>query len=100
MTSPLLDAPLTLATDSYGLTSFRVTPEINTPTVITLTATTTPTLAAEPGERVIQVLELGADTTTTSVLLRPDRAEYHIGDTMNLDIFVAGNARTVYLDVI
>ena len=98
--SPLLSETLTLATDEYGLTSFAVTPQLNEATVITLTATTTPTRSAENGESATQVLTLDADETPTSILLRPDRAEYRIGDTMNLDIHVAGNARTVYLDVI
>ena len=98
--SPLLDAPLTLATDDFGLASFTVTPELNTATVVTLTATTTPTRGSSAVETTEQVLTLDADATPTSILLRPDRAEYHIGDTMNLDVYVAGNARTVYLDVI
>jgi uncharacterized protein YfaS (alpha-2-macroglobulin family) len=98
--SPMLDEPLTLATDDYGLTSFTITPELNTATVVTLTATTTPTRGAPEADTAIQVLTLDADESPTSVLLRPERAEYHIGETMNLDIHVAGNARTVYLDVI
>ncbi|MCC6456494.1 MAG: hypothetical protein IT328_16175 [Caldilineaceae bacterium] len=98
--SPLLAEPLTLATDAYGLATFRMTPTVDVAPVITLTATTTPTGAAAPPDSAIQVLTLEADQTPTSVLLRPERAEYHIGDTMNLDIHVAGNSRTVYLDVI
>ena len=34
------------------------------------------------------------------MLLRPDRAEYRIGDTLNVDIFVAGDVDTAYLDII
>jgi uncharacterized protein YfaS (alpha-2-macroglobulin family) len=106
--SSLLPESLTLATDDYGLASFHVTPELNTAAVVTLTATTTPTTGTVTntvtntvtGDTATQVVTLDADQSATSVLLRPDRAEYHIGDTMNLDIHVAGNARTVYLDVI
>ena len=98
--TPLFTEPLTLTTDAYGLAHFTLTPELGMPTVITLTATTTPTRNTPEGTSVTQVLTLDADETATSVLLRPERAEYHIGDTMNLDIHVAGNARTVYLDVI
>ena len=98
--SPVLSSTLNLATDAYGLVAFGITPRLNETTVITLTAITTPTQSAATGETVTQVLTLDADQTPTSVLLRPERAEYHIGDTLNLDIYVAGNARTVYLDVI
>lgn len=98
--SPLLPEPLTIATDDYGLATFSVTPELNTPTVITLTATTTPTRGSTTGDSATQVLTLDADRSATSVLLRPERAEYQIGDTMNLDIYIAGDASNVYLDVI
>src|SRR5690606_6143998 len=98
--SPLLETPLTLATDAYGLTNFHMTPTVDVAPVITLTATTTPAVTSQSAETATQVLTLEADQTSTSVLLRPERAEYHIGESMNLDIHVAGNSRTVYLDVI
>lgn len=94
--SPMLPSPLTIATDDYGLATFNVVPTAESAPVITLTSTT----SATTGESTTQVLMLETDQASSSILLRPDRAEYRIGDTMNLDIHVAGNARTVYLDVI
>ncbi|MBW7884547.1 MAG: hypothetical protein H3C34_18290 [Caldilineaceae bacterium] len=89
---------LTTTTDAYGLAA------------ITLTAPSQRyfALIAEAedveGNRVTQPLVLGAETRpATQLLLRPDQSEYHVGATMNLDIFVsgalAGAAPVVYLDV-
>ena len=36
----------------------------------------------------------------SGLLLRPERAEYAIGETLNADMHVAGEVKTVYLDVI
>jgi hypothetical protein len=84
-----------VTTDAYGLAT------------ITLEPSSDPFVALEAvaddgrGNRVLQLLLLGnANDSTTSVLLRPDRSQYAVGDTMNLDIFVAGQAQTAYLDII
>ena len=36
----------------------------------------------------------------TALLMRPDKAQYQIGDTLNIDLHVAGHATTAYLDII
>jgi uncharacterized protein YfaS (alpha-2-macroglobulin family) len=90
----VLSDTFALAADANGLAEFRFTP----PAVETATFVVTATTAA--GETIVQPLSLASTPGATTVLLRPDRAEYRIGDAMNLDIFVAGNVRTVYLDVI
>ena len=85
----------TVTTDAYGLA------------VVTLTA---PSDALVPlqvvavdaaGNAVTQPLLLGGATDRqTAILLRPDKAEYRIGDMLNVDIFVNGHAQTAYLDII
>ena len=86
---------ITAVTDDYGLA------------VITLTAPSEQFVALQvvaedaEGLTATQPLLLGGETgASTSVLMRPDKAEYRIGDTMNVDIYVAGKATTAYLDVI
>jgi hypothetical protein len=95
--SPLLPAPVDLATDEFGLASFVVTPTAGiTPTLyISTTALHGPADSSE-----LTTLTLNADSASSALLLRPERAEYQIGDTMNLDILVGGNIQTVFLDVI
>ena len=92
--SSVLSDTLSVVTDDNGLAEFRLTPPTGATPVITVTATTA------GGESTVQPLSLDAATGANAVLLRPDRAEYRIGDSMNLDIYVGGTARTVYLDVI
>lgn len=92
--SPLLPEPVALTTDEYGLASLVITPTAEVEPTLYI-STTTPAGAQE-----VTALSLHADSASTALLLRPDRAEYHIGDTMNLDIYVGGHAQTVYLDVI
>jgi hypothetical protein len=88
-------APITTTTDLYGLA------------VITLTAPDQPFLPLQvvatddTGRQVTQPLLLGGATgASTTVLMRPERSEYKIGETANVDIYVNGHATTAYLDII
>jgi hypothetical protein len=51
-------------------------------------------------EQPLMLISRGDRSNLASILLRPNRAEYRIGDTMNVDILVAGDVETVYLDII
>lgn len=86
-------------TDEYGLAAITLTTPHAGWTPLQVTA------SDERGNIVEQPLLLPSEegpgsSSTASVLLRPDRAEYRIGDTLNVDIFVAGDVQTAYLDVI
>ncbi len=91
---PGLAEPLELATDDFGLAHFSHVPDLSAEPRFTLTAVTA------AGEEAIQVLTLDGQRGPNTLLLRPDRAELRIGDTLNVDIYVAGEASTVYLDVV
>ncbi|MBK8799533.1 MAG: hypothetical protein IPM07_25955 [Anaerolineales bacterium] len=86
---------ITTSTDIYGLA------------VITLTAPAQPYLPLEvaatdaAGREVTQPLLLGGVRgASATVLMRPARAEYRVGETADIDIYVNGKATTVYLDII
>lgn len=92
---PSLSVTTTATTDLYGLAVITVTPPSGRHLPIEIEA-----VDAE-GRTVVQRLLLGSDTQVGSaVLMRPERSEYKVGETANIDIFVNGNATTVYLDVI
>lgn len=89
----------TVTTDEFGLATIAVTP----PNARDLNLTLSATDANE--QQASQFITLGtSDGTnaggTSAVLLRPDRSQYQIGDTLNIDIYVAGTATTAYLDVV
>lgn len=92
--SPTLSNSLALTTDDFGLATFVYTPTAGLAATFTVTATDA------AGTTAVQPLTFGASEQTTAVLLRPDKAEYQLGETMQLDVHVAGPVATVYLDVI
>ncbi len=92
--SPLLPTAVEISTDDFGLASFVITPTEGVTSTLYI-STTDPSGSSE-----LSTLTLNADHASAALLLRPDRAEYRIGDTMNLDIYVGGNAQTVFLDII
>ena len=83
-------------TDAYGQAVITLTTPNDGLTPLVVTA------VDAKGNVVEQPLLLGADETSSlaSLLLRPEHAEYHVGDTLNVDIFADGEVDTVYLDVI
>jgi uncharacterized protein YfaS (alpha-2-macroglobulin family) len=80
-------------TGPYGLAEVRFTP-------------TTPYLylyidAADPrGNTAQQAFEFAGSWTEESILLRPDRPVYTVGETMQLTILTSTPRGTVYLDVV
>lgn len=86
---------ITTTTDIYGLAVITLTAPDQRFLPLEVTATTA------NGREVRQPLLLGGATgASTQVLMRPERSEYKIGDTANIDIYVNGHATTAYLDII
>ena len=87
--------PITTTTDIYGLAVISLTPPSRNLLALQVVATDA------AGNVVEQPLTLGGEMSDAGgILLRPDRTAYAVGDTMNLDIYVAGGLETVFLDVI
>ena len=100
-------APATLTIAGEGLPVITTTTDVYGLAVITLTAPDQRFLPLEVqasdanGREVTQPLLLGGVTgASTTVLMRPERSEYKIGETANVDIYVNGHATTAYLDII
>jgi hypothetical protein len=91
------DGTQTLQTDEFGLATITVTPSDAQDIVMEIQASPLPGGDMEP--TVQTSLRLPTAFHDSTVLLRPERAEYQIGETLNLDIYVAGEIDTVYLDV-
>jgi len=90
-----LSQTFTVNTDAYGLATITLTASSDSLAPLEVVA------VDAAGNAVTQPLLLGSATdSTSSVLLRPDKAEYRIGDMLSLDIFVNGQAQTAYLDII
>jgi uncharacterized protein YfaS (alpha-2-macroglobulin family) len=87
-------------TDSYGQAVITLTTPDDGLTPLVITA------ADARGNRVEQPLLLGGENgrSVASLLLRPERALYAVGDTLNVDILVGSApdnpAGVVYLDII
>lgn len=82
-------------TDLYGLAVITLTPPSQRFVPLLVEA------IDANGRLVSQPLLLGGETgASTTVLMRPERSSYRIGESANIDIYVNGRARTVYLDVI
>ena len=93
-----------LTSGRHGLAEFRFTPQQGTARL---------SIAAQDaqGNSVSRILELQSEWTPETVLLRPERAAYQVGETMHLDAFTSppsvppgrGEERgvdAVYLDII
>jgi uncharacterized protein YfaS (alpha-2-macroglobulin family) len=100
-------APATLTIAGETFPTITTTTDIYGLAVITLTAPAQPYLPLEvvatdaAGREVAQPLLLGGVTgASATVLMRPARAEYRVGETADIDIYVNGRATTVYLDII
>ena len=81
------------AATSYGLAEVRFTPTAETATLNIVARDA----AGAEGRAVVA---LRADSAPGAVLLRAERATYTVGDTLRLEALLAGDAQTVYLDVI
>lgn len=85
---------ITVTTDEFGLATLRVTPQASRDVTMTVQATD------GTGQSVEQPVTLGASGDAQAILLRPEQVQYQIGETLNVDIHVAGQATTAYLDII
>ena len=77
----------------YGLAEVRITPR---------SGNTTLAISARDakGRSAAKSIVLQSETTSTQILLRPERATYRVGETMHLDAFTSGAIGTVYIDLI
>jgi 5-hydroxyisourate hydrolase-like protein (transthyretin family) len=86
--------PIHATTDEYGLATITLTPESGQNLVLEIAA------ADGEGREARQVITLSASAPGEAILLRPERAEYQIGETLNVDAYVTGHVTTVYLDIV
>ncbi|HSD82440.1 MAG TPA: MG2 domain-containing protein, partial [Anaerolineae bacterium] len=85
---------LSAHTDPYGLAEVRLTPESYRQDMVI-------TAKAVNGSRASRTFRFTADYyTSSSILLRPDKPVYAVGESMQLDIFAAKATGTVYLDIV
>lgn len=83
----------TAETGPYGLATVSVTP--NEPwQEVQINATDA------QGNSATRTFYFEGDYQEESVLLRPDKPAYRVGDTMNLSIFTSAQSGSVYLDII
>lgn len=94
ISSPVLPETLQLTTDEFGLASFSFSPTPGLDASFTITATDATRISA------VQELVFEAQGDSGAILLRPDKAQYQIGETMQLDVHVTGPVSTVYLDIV
>jgi uncharacterized protein YfaS (alpha-2-macroglobulin family) len=92
--SSLLDETLRVETDDYGLAVISMTVPSGEQPLLTVAA------ADANGLTAAQEFDLEISGVANAVLLRPDKAHYAVGETMNVDILVNGPAVTAYLDIV
>lgn len=85
---------MSVATDEFGLATIRLTPSDSRDLTLTMQA------VDSIGQSAVQLVTLAASGDGQAVLLRPEKVQYQIGETLNIDIHVAGQATTAYLDII
>ena len=83
----------TLETGSYGLATFRFTPD--SPWLELQVSARDAT-----GNTVDQYFHFEGSWEEETVLLRPDRAAYLVGETMQLDVLTSSPSGLVYLDIV
>ena len=85
-----------LDTDGFGLATVNITPLVTN----TLAADRPITITAQINDVAhTQVVKLGNIGTRTSLLVRPAQVKYNAGQPIQLDYFVNGSAKTLYLDI-
>jgi hypothetical protein len=82
-----------VATDATGIGSFGLVP---TGDAVTVNATATDT----SGTQVVRTFTFQAGASGESLMVRPDRAIYKVGETAKVDVFAPDARDRVYLDVI
>jgi len=89
------DQQLALGTGVYGLAEFIYEPPVGrTLELLQVTA------VDESGRLARAELLLSSTPGADTVLLRPDRAIYQLGDTMRLEVLTSADASSVYLDIV
>lgn len=83
----------TAVTNPYGLAQFPITPT-NPTQQVTITA------SDAQGRRASQTFYFDGSYQAESVLLRPDKPIYQVGETMNLTLLTSAQSGAVYLDII
>ncbi|MBK8988749.1 MAG: hypothetical protein IPM39_22195 [Chloroflexi bacterium] len=83
----------TAVTNPYGLAQFPITPT-NPYQQLTITA------SDAQGRSASQTFYFDGSYQAESVLLRPDKPIYQVGETMNLVILTSAQSGAVYLDII
>ncbi|HEY9075112.1 MAG TPA: alpha-2-macroglobulin family protein [Anaerolineaceae bacterium] len=83
---------LTAQTGKYGLAEVRITPEQYGQVTIKATDSS--------GNTVSKTINMEGAYTTNSVILRPDRPAYRVGEVMKLSAFTTLKQGTVYLDIV
>ena len=81
-----------IETDAAGLATFTMTSPLIGDVPVTVTAQVRDI-------KHTQTIKLGSTGTHASVLLRPERLEYKAGEPIQVQYFVSGGAKTLYLDV-
>lgn len=93
VTGTITDTVL-VTTNEFGLATIRLTPPANGDLPLTVIA------MDQAGQVAEQTITLGSSADAQALLLRPEKVQYQIGETLNVDIHVAGQATTAYLDII
>ena len=93
LTLDLGGLPLQLSTGDYGLAEHSFVPKSG---ALRLSVTATDSMGQLAGK----VVELKADATADTVLLRPDRATYRLGDTMRLVALTSQDWGSLFLDIV
>ncbi len=83
-----------VTTNEFGLATIRLTPPASGDLPLTFIA------MDQAGQVAEQTVTLGSSGDAQALLLRPEKVQYQIGETLNVDIHVAGQATTAYLDII
>ena len=94
--APDLGVTQTVQTDPLGLATITLTPTTTTDLPLIVTAQG----AGDSTNGMVKRLSLGTIGRMTSVLVRPDRAAYQVGDAVNLDFRTTADVKTVYLDLV
>ena len=95
LTVTVNDGTRTVTTDDFGLATISVTP-VDALDVFMDVEIRALDLDVAPVQTSVR---LNTRFQDSAVLLRPERAEVAVGDTLNLDFFVTGDVETVYLDI-
>ncbi|MCD4785895.1 MAG: hypothetical protein K8T10_18915 [Candidatus Eremiobacteraeota bacterium] len=83
-----------LNTDEAGIATFNLKPPDTKPITVQISAIT------KKGDKLETTQSLSVTRQKENVILRTDRAEYNVGDTMNLEILSTKGKGSYYLDAI